>query len=81
VSTDEPETPWQRVKRSGIPVDIENIETRIAGINPADLTRDISSIQQQLTHLAAEKTRALSQTRRLDMASLEKSIQRLQPSN
>ena len=77
---DQPKTPWQRVKCSGIPVDIESVEARIAGINPADLTREINAIQQQLTHLATEKTRALTQTRRLDMASLEKSIKRLQPS-
>ena len=77
---DQPKTPWQRVKCSGVPVDIESVEARIAGINPADLTREINAIQQQLTHLAAEKTRALTQTRRLDMTSLEKSIKRLQPS-
>lgn len=52
---DKPETPWQRVKCAGIPVDVTAVEKRIAGINPADL--------------AAEKTRALSETRRLDMAS------------
>ncbi len=68
------------MKCSGIPVDIESVERRIAGINPADLTRQINAIQQQLTHLAAEKTRALTQTRRLDTASLEKSIKRLQSS-
>ena len=68
------------MKCSGVPVDIESIETRIAGINPADLTREFTAIQQQLTHLAAEKTRALIQTGRLDMASLEKPIERLQPS-
>jgi hypothetical protein len=77
---DQPKTPWQRVKCSGIPVDIESVEARIPGINHADLIREINAIQQQLTHLAAEKTRALTQTRRLDMASLEKSIKRLQPS-
>ena len=77
---DQPKTPWRRVKCSGVPVDIESIETRIAGINPADLTREFTAIQQQLTHLAAEKTRALIQTGRLDMASLEKPIERLQPS-
>ena len=48
------------MKYSGIPVDIESIETRISGINPADLTREINAIEQQLTHLAAEKTRALN---------------------
>ena len=68
------------MKCSGIPVDIESVEARIAGINPADLTREINAIQQQLTHLGAEKTRALTQNRRLDMASLETSIKRLQPS-
>lgn len=77
---DQPKTPWQRVKYSGMPVDIESVEARIAGINPADLTREFYAIEQQLTHLTAEKTRALTQTRRLDMASLEKSIKRLQPS-
>ena len=76
---DQPKTPWQRVKCSGIPVDIESVEARIPGINHADLIREINAIQQQLTHLAAEKTRALTQTRRLDMASLEKSIKGLQP--
>lgn len=78
---DRPETPWQRVKRSCIDVNVAEVEKRIAGINPADLTREITQIQQQLTHLAAEKTRALSESRKLDMTSLEKSIRRLQPSN
>ena len=78
---DEPETPWQRVKRSCIDVDVAEVEKRIAGINPVDLTREITQIQQQLTNLAAEKTRALSESRKLDMTSLEKSIRRLQPSN
>jgi len=78
---DKPETPWQRVKRSCIDVDIAEVGKRIAGINPADLTREITQIQQQLTQLAAEKTRALSESRKLDMTSLEKSIRRLQPSN
>jgi hypothetical protein len=78
---DREETPWQRVNRSCIVVDVAEVEKRIAGINPADLTREITQIQQQLTELAAEKTRALSDSRRLDMTSLEKSIRRLQPSN
>lgn len=78
---DDPATPWLRVKHSGIPVDIEAVEARIAGINPADLTRQIVHIQQELTRLAAEKTRALAETRHLDMAALEASINRLQPSN
>lgn len=78
---DAPATPWQRVKRSGIPVDIADVEARIVGINPADLTREIVRLQNELTALAAEKTRALSESRRLDMTSLEKSIKRLQPSN
>ena len=60
---DQSKTPWQRVKCSGVPVDIESVERRIAGINPADLTCEFTAIQQQLTHLAAEKTRALTQTR------------------
>jgi hypothetical protein len=68
------------VKCSGIPVDIESVERRITGINPADLARQNNAIQQQLTHLAADKARALTQTRRPDMASSEKSIKRQQPS-
>ena len=75
---DAPATPWQRVQRSGIPVNVARVEARVAGINPADLTREITRLQHELTKLAAEKTRALSESRRLDMGSLEKSIQRLQ---
>ncbi len=77
---DQPKTPWQHVKCSDLLVDVDSIETRIVGINPAVLTREITAIQQQLTNLAAEKTQALTQTRRLDMAPLEKSIKRLRPS-
>lgn len=76
---DAPATPWQRVKRSGVPVDIAEVEQRIAGINPADLTREVTRLQNKLTRLSAEKTRAMSESRRLDMTSLERSIQRLQP--
>lgn len=75
---DKPATPWQRVQRSNVPVDVTQVEARIEGINPADLTRQIGRLQNELTRLAAQKTRSLSESRRLDMASLEKSIQRLQ---
>ena len=78
---DAPATPWQHVKRSDIPVDIADVEARIAGINPADLTPEIVRLQNELTALATQKTRALSQSHRLDISSLEKSIKQLQPSN
>lgn len=59
---DRPETPWQRVKGSCVDVDVAEVDKRIAGINPVDLTREI-------TQLAAKKTRALSESRKLDMTS------------
>ncbi|BBX96832.1 hypothetical protein [Mycobacterium lacus] len=40
---------------------------RIEGINPADLTRQINTIQMQLLDLAKTKTEALSAARRLDL--------------
>lgn len=43
-------------------------------MHPADLTREITQIQQQLTNLAADKTRALSVSRKLDIKLLEKFI-------
>jgi hypothetical protein len=54
------------------------ISTRIENINPADLTRNINHIQQQLTELSKAKTPAMTAARRLDMATSEPSIRRLQ---
>jgi hypothetical protein len=53
------------------------VEQRVLGVNPADLTRQISQIQAELTRLARDKTTALADARRLDMAPLEPSIKRL----
>ena len=76
---DKPATPWQRVKASGVLTDTRQaaVEQRIAGVNPADLTRQINHIQTRLIELARDKTQALANTRHLDMASLTQSIQRL----
>ena len=54
------------------------MQARIAGINPADLTRQINQIQLRLTDLARDKTEAMTATRHLDMTPLEPSIRRLQ---
>ncbi len=77
---DAPKTPWQRVRGSGILADeqAEIAHARIAGVNPADLTRRINQIQLQLTELSRGKTEAMITSRHLDMASLETSIRRLQ---
>ncbi len=77
---DAPKTPWQRVLESGLLTDEHGtaIQARIAGVNPADLTRRINQIQQRLIELSREKTEALATARGLDMASLEPSIRRLQ---
>jgi len=44
---DQPQTPWQRVKNSKLLAEqeLEIVEERIIGINPADLTRQISWMQ------------------------------------
>ncbi|MDR2930545.1 MAG: transposase family protein [Propionibacteriaceae bacterium] len=76
---DQPRTPWQRVKDSGILTDpqIKAFEATLAGINPADLTRRIITIQNQLTTLAQAKTEALADSLLLDMRPLKASINRL----
>jgi hypothetical protein len=76
---DKPATPWQRVKASGLLDQTQQaaVEARITGINPADLTRQINAIQMQLIELAKDKTQALADSRRLDMANLTQSIKRL----
>jgi hypothetical protein len=69
---DQPRTPWQRVKNSKLLAEqeIEIVEERIIGINPADLTRQINLIQTQLTALARDKTQPAITKRQLDMACL-----------
>jgi hypothetical protein len=76
---DKPQTPWQRVKALGVLTteQTSTIQTRIQGVNPADLTRRITTIQAQLTDLARGKTTALADARHLDMTPLEPSIRRL----
>jgi hypothetical protein len=78
---DKPCTPWHRVQSYGLLTITQAaaVEARVAGVNPADLTRRINTIQNQLTQLARDKTNTLAAARRLDMASLEPSITRLQP--
>lgn len=78
---DAPSTPWHRVQNSGILTadQIATVEQRIAGVNPADLTRQINQIQTRLTELAQAKTEALAATKPLDLESLHASINRLAP--
>ena len=75
-----PRTPWQRVLNSGLLTaeQATAVQDRIAGVNPADLTRRINQIQLQLIELSRDKTEAMTARRHLDMASLEPSIRRLQ---
>jgi hypothetical protein len=77
---DKPRTPWLRVLHSGLLTgeDAAAVQARIAGVNPADLTRRINQIQLRLIELSRDKTEALAAARGLDMASLEPSIRRLQ---
>jgi 5S rRNA maturation endonuclease (ribonuclease M5) len=76
---DKPATPWQRLKISGV-LDkqrLSKVATRIEGINPADLTRQINAIQMQLLDLAQAKTEALATARHVDLEALQPSINRL----
>jgi hypothetical protein len=77
---DAPRTPWQRVRASGLLTDehADAFQARIAGMNPADLTRRINQIQLKLIELSKAKTEAMITSRHLDMTSLEASIRRLQ---
>ena len=52
---------------------------RIHEVNPADLTRQITRIQTQLTGAAQTKTETLAAAKPLDMESLQPSINRLTP--
>ncbi|GAB5008897.1 hypothetical protein MAHJHV63_33840 [Mycobacterium avium subsp. hominissuis] len=76
---DSPATPWQRLQSSGVldTQQLSNVAARIEGINPADLTRQINTIQMQLLDLAKAKTEALAAARHLDLQALQPSINRL----
>ena len=76
---DTPATPWQRLQASGIrdAQQLSNVAARIEGINPADLTRQINTIQMQLLDLAQAKTEALAAARHIDLQALQPSINRL----
>ncbi len=77
---DAPKTPWQRVRESGVLTaeQADTVQARVAGVNPADLTRRINQIQLRLTELSQAKTETMIASRHLDMTSLETSIHRLQ---
>lgn len=76
---DKPKTPWQRAQDSGILTNqqLSAVAARIEGINPADLTRQITAIQMQLLDLAKAKTEALAAARHIDLEALQPSINRL----
>jgi len=78
---DTPATPWQRVQASGILTadQIIKVEQRIAGVNPADLTRQINEIRSALTRIAKVKTEAIAAGKPLDLESLQASINRMTP--
>ena len=76
---DTPATPWQRLRASGIldAQQLSQIATRIEGINPAALTRQINAIQMRLLDLAKTKTEALAAARHIDLQALDPSINQL----
>lgn len=76
---DKPATPWQRLQASDVldNQQLSEVDARIEGINPADLTRQINTIQMQLLDLAKAKTDALAATRHIDLQALDPSINRL----
>ena len=76
---DKPATPWQRLQAFDV-VDVKQLSAvaaRVEGINPADLTRQINTIQMQLLDLAKAKTEALATARHIDLETLQPSINRL----
>ena len=76
---DKPATPWQRLQASGVldNQQLSDVAARVEGINPADLTRQINTIQMQLLDLAKAKTEALAAARHIDLEALQPSISRL----
>ena len=76
---DKPATPWRRLQVSGV-LDAQHLSivaARVDGINPADLTRQINTIQMQLLDQARAKTEALAAARHVDLTALQPSINRL----
>jgi hypothetical protein len=76
---DKPATPWQRLQESGTieAQQLSVVAARVEGTNPADLTRQINTIQMQLLDLAKTKTEALDAARHIDLEALDPSINRL----
>ena len=76
---DKPATPWQRLQASNVldKQQLSEVAARIEGINPADLTRQITTVQMQLLDLAKTKTEALATARHIDLQALQPSINRL----
>jgi hypothetical protein len=76
---DKPATPWQRLQASNVldKQQLSEVAARIEGINPADLTRQITTVQMQLLDLAKTKTEALATARHVDLQALQPSINRL----
>lgn len=76
---DKPATPWQRLQASGVldAQQLSAVAARVEGINPADLTRQITAIQMQLLDLAKAKTEALAAARHIDLEALQPAIDRL----
>ena len=76
---DKPATPWQRLQALGMldKQQLSIVATRNAGINPADLTRQINTTQMQLLDLAKAKTQAHAAGRHANLEALQPSINRL----
>ncbi len=72
-------TPLSEVERILTENRIAEVQARIHGTNPADLTRQINHIQAQLTAAARAKTETLAAAKPLDLESLQPSINRLTP--
>ena len=86
---DRPKTPWVRV----LEYDAESradggegyvddatrtrIENLIASTNPAQLTRDITAIQDELERLSRRRTESMARRQGLDMGYLGKAIERM----
>lgn len=67
------------MQASGVPgaEHLSMVAARIEGINPADLTRQINTIQMHCLDLAKAKTEAPAATRHIDLQALQPSINRL----
>ena len=86
---DHPRTPWARVleydtasRADGGPGYVadatrERVENLIASTNPAQLTRDITAIQDELERLSRQRTEGMARRQGLDMGYLGKTIERM----